>query len=256
MFNIFPVKAFSDNYIWTMVQGKTAVVVDPGDASPVIEFLENNELCLEAIIITHHHFDHSGGIEELTSKYNCPAYGPAGGHINGITKPLTDNEPFEVMGTTFEALATPGHTNDQLAYYSNDAGDPILFCGDTLFAGGCGRLFEGTPLQMQTSLNRFSSLPTNTKVYCGHEYTESNLVFALAVEPANKDILQRLEEVKILRNENKVTLPSLIELELKTNPFMRTNIESVKSSAEKYTGEILKSNSDVLGAIRSWKDNF
>ena len=256
MFNIFPVKAFSDNYIWTMVQGKTAVVVDPGDASPVIEFLETNELRLEAIIITHHHFDHSGGIQELTSKYDCPAYGPSGGHINGITKPLADNEPFEVVGTTFEALATPGHTNDQLAYYSNDAGDPILFCGDTLFAGGCGRLFEGTPLQMQTSLNRFSSLPMNTKVYCGHEYTESNLVFALAVEPANKDILQRLEEVKTLRNENKVTLPSLIELELKTNPFMRTNIESVKSSAEKYTGEILKSNSDVLGAIRSWKDNF
>ena len=233
MLNIFPIKAFSDNYIWTLVEGSNAFVVDPGDPSPVEEKLQEMNLNLQGIIITHHHFDHSGGIE-----------------------PLLDNEIVNVLGTEFKAMSTPGHTNDQLAYFHSKESNSILFCGDTLFAAGCGRLFEGTPAEMDQSLKRFSNLPKETQVFCGHEYTESNLIFAAEVEKDNEDIANRLKLVKKLREKDLVTLPSSIELELKTNPFMRVDVKSVIDAATNYSDTPLNSDSDVLGAIRDWKDNF
>ena len=256
MLKIIPIKAFTDNYIWTIIKGDQAIVVDPGDPKPVIDKLQELNLSLKQIMITHHHFDHSGGIEELQKTFDCPAYGPAGGHIKGITNPLDDNEHFNVFDQYFMAMATPGHTNDQLAYFCDSEPNPILFCGDTLFAAGCGRLFEGTPNQMHASLSRFSALPLNTLVYCGHEYTESNLNFAIEVEPNNLDIQNRIKEVKGLRNQNKVTLPSTIDLELKTNPFMRCDQENVIQAAVTYNASTNDSEAEILGIIRNWKDNF
>jgi hydroxyacylglutathione hydrolase len=256
MFKIIPIKAFSDNYIWTIIQGNEAIVVDPGDPKPVIEKLNELNLSLKQIMVTHHHFDHSGGVLELQKAFNCPAYGPKGGHIKGITNPLNDNEHFNVFDQYFMAMASPGHTNDQLAYFCESEPNPILFSGDTLFAAGCGRLFEGTPAEMHNTLSRFSALPLNTLVYCGHEYTESNLNFAIEVEPNNVDIQNRLTEVKSLRDQNKVTLPSTIELELKTNPFMRCDEENVIQAAIAYNATTDNSSVEVLGTIRNWKDNF
>ena len=256
MNKIIPIKAFSDNYVWTIIKGDEAIVVDPGDPKPVADKLQELNLSLKQIMITHHHFDHSGGIEELQKTFDCPAYGPAGGHIKGITHPLDDNEHFEVFDQYFMAMATPGHTDDQLAYFCDSVPNPVLFCGDTLFAAGCGRLFEGTPKQMHESLSRFAALPLNTSVYCGHEYTESNLNFALEVEPNNQDVIKRIDEVKNLRESNQVTLPSTIELELKTNPFMRCDQENVIQAAKNYSAGSGESPAEVLGTIRDWKDNF
>jgi len=257
MLEIFPIRAFSDNYIWTLVKGEKAIVVDPGDPKPVLETFNKLNLDLKSIIITHHHFDHSGGIQELKDHFECDVYGPSGGHIQGINFPLNDNEEFELLGKKFIALSTPGHTLDQLAYYSDEAfSEPVLFCGDTLFSAGCGRIFEGTPLQMHESLSRFSVLPVNTKVYCGHEYTQSNLTFAIAVEPDNQFIKDKIEEVDKLRKLDKETLPSDLASELKINPFMRCEEKTVIDAAVNYSGSELKEPHEVLGAIRDWKDNF
>ena len=257
MLEIFPIKVLSDNYVWTLVQGKEAIVVDPGDAAPVAETLNELKLDLKSIIITHHHFDHTGGIQSLKDKYKCEVYGPGGGHIQGISSPLSDNEEFEVLGKKFIALATPGHTLDQLAYYSEEAcSEPILFSGDTLFSAGCGRIFEGTPLQMYESISRFSVLPDNTKVYCGHEYTQSNLAFAITVEPDNQFIKDKIKEVNTLREQNRETLPSDIGSELQINPFMRCEEQTVIDAATNYLGSELKKPYEVLSAIRDWKDNF
>ena len=257
MFEIFPIRALSDNYVWILVEGEQAIIVDPGEAKPVLETFNELKLNLKGIIITHHHFDHTGGIQELKDHFNCDVFGPGGGHIQGISNPLNDNEEFDLLGKKFIALATPGHTLDQLAYYSDEAcSEPILFCGDTLFSAGCGRIFEGTPLQMHESISRFSILPENTKVYCGHEYTQSNLAFAIAVEPDNQFIKNKIEEVNKLRESDKETLPSDIGSELKINPFMRCEEKTVIDAATNYSGNQLKEPHEVLGAIRDWKDNF
>ena len=257
MIEIFPIKALSDNYVWTLIEGEQAIVVDPGDAKPVLETFDKLKLNLKSIIITHHHYDHTGGIGELKNYFNCDVLGPAGGHIEGINYPLNDNEEFELLGKKFIALATPGHTMDQLAYYSDEAcSEPILFCGDTLFSAGCGRVFEGTHLQMYNSLSRFTNLAGNTKVYCGHEYTQSNLAFALTVEPENQFIKDKIEEVKKLRAVDKETLPSDISSELKINPFLRCDEKTVLDAAIKYSGSEINEPHEVFGAIRDWKDNF
>ena len=257
MFEIFPIRALSDNYVWILVEGEQAIIVDPGEAKPVLETLNELKLNLTGIIITHHHFDHTAGIQEVKDHFNCDVYGPEGGHIQGIDSPLKDNEEFELLGKKFIALSTPGHTLDQLAYYSDEAcSEPILFCGDTLFSAGCGRIFEGTPLQMYESLSRFSTLPVNTKVYCGHEYTQSNLTFASTVEPENEFIKDKIDEVNKLRELGKETLPSDLASELKMNPFMRCKEKTVIDAATNYSGNELKEPHEVLGAIRDWKDNF
>jgi len=256
MFVIFPIRAFSDNYIWTLIKDEEVTVVDPGDPDPVITLLEERNLTLSNVIITHHHFDHTGGIKKLSEMYDCNIYGPSEGHIQGINKPIKDNQEFVISNTVFKAFATPGHTLDHLSYFVDQENDPFLLSGDTLFSGGCGRLFEGTPLQMYESLSKFTSLPINTKVYCTHEYTESNLKFALAVEPNNTDIKEKFSEVVQLRSQDKETLPSTIGEELKVNPFMRCNELVVKKAAENFSNEKLSEPHEILGSIRNWKDNF
>ena len=252
--NIEAIPAFSDNYIWALINGNSAAVVDPGDASAVENFLNINNLNLEAILITHHHFDHTGGILDLAAKWTPKVYGPKGGHIEGIDFELSENSNITVLSTEFHVFETPGHTLDHIAYYSE--GIDSLFCGDTLFSGGCGRLFEGTPLQMFDSLNKFSGLPEKTKVYCTHEYTLSNLTFALEVEPNNLNLKNYFKEVIALRNSNKMSLPSSISLENKINPFLRTSVNQVKENAEIYANKKNLQPVEVLAAIRDWKDNF
>ena len=252
--NIEAIPAFSDNYIWILIKDKSAAVVDPGDASAVESFLSKNNLSLESILITHHHFDHTGGITDLASKWNPKVYGPKGGHIKGIDSELSENSKITILDTEFHIFETPGHTLDHIAYYSKEIGS--LFCGDTLFSGGCGRLFEGTPLQMFDSLKKFSGLPEETKVYCTHEYTLSNLKFAIEVEPKNKDLLEYYNQVVKMRDEDEYTLPSTIEKELNINPFLRSAEEEVRKSAEIYSSQAKLNDIDVLATIRAWKDNF
>ena len=255
MFEIFPLRAFSDNYIWTLLKDNEVTAVDPGDAKPVISFLEKRDLTLSNILITHHHYDHTGGIQALVELYNCEVYGPTGGHIEGINTSLTEGDVIEISGIEFSIFSTPGHTLDHISYFA-DIDVPLLFCGDTLFSGGCGRLFEGTPEQMFNSLNKFSVLPSNTQVFCTHEYTESNLTFAVEVEPDNEDLNERLNEVREMRREDKITLPSTISTELKINPFLRCHREEVIQAAQSYSQTSVSKDEEVLGVIRNWKDNF
>ena len=255
------INAFSDNYIWliTRPDSRAAFVVDPGDATPVRRVLEIRQLQLAGIIVTHHHSDHTGGIAELAETGNVTVYGPANSNIQGITHALQDQDIVTILGHEFSVLSVPGHTLDHIAYFHH--GDqPLLFCGDTLFSAGCGRLFEGTPRQMSESLNKFKQLPSKTKVYCAHEYTRENLGFARAVEPDNKIIRNCIEEVNALRQAGKATVPSSIEREKQINPFLRTEHPAVISAAINHDPEqLLTRNSvchDVLKVIREWKDNF
>ena len=255
MFEILPLRAFSDNYIWTLIKDDEVTVVDPGDPSPVKEFLIDKPLTLKNILITHHHFDHTGGIEDLSKNFDCDVYGPEGDHINGITKTLSEGDQFQISNTTFHVLSTPGHTLDHLSFFTNDK-QPLLFSGDTLFFGGCGRLFEGTPQQMFQSLSKFSELTPDTQVFCGHEYTESNLNFAAEVEPCNAELSNKLDEVRELRKKDKITLPSSIATELNVNPFMRCKEAGVIKAAQEYSQTNVSQGDEVLEVIRNWKDNF
>ena len=255
MLEIFAIPAFTDNYIWALRKDKQLVVVDPGDPNAVQDILLKENLDLIAILITHWHPDHTGGLLELSKEKAIPVYGPKGGHIEGITNELGENDQITILGNTFKVFETPGHTLDHISYFS-DQENPILFCGDTLFSGGCGRLFEGTPTQMYNSLSKFSSLPEETKVFCTHEYTLSNLNFAVEVEPTNKELLKYYEEVSNKRNNNEITLPSNIKLEKNINPFLRSSESSIKKSAEKYSSKSNLDNIETLSVIRSWKDNF
>ena len=255
MLEIFAIPAFTDNYIWALRKEKQLVVVDPGDPNAVKDVLLKDNLDLIAILITHWHPDHTGGLLELSKEKEIPVYGPKGGHIEGITNELGENDQITILGNTFKVFETPGHTLDHISYFS-DQENPILFCGDTLFSGGCGRLFEGTPTQMYNSLSKFSSLPEETKVFCTHEYTLSNLNFAVEVEPTNKELLKYYEEVSNKRNNDEITLPSNIKLEKNINPFLRSSESSIKKSAEKYSSKSNLDNIETLSVIRSWKDNF
>lgn len=253
---IDPVPAFNDNYIWIIREQDdgTCLIVDPGDAEPVIEFLETHGLQPEALLITHHHYDHTGGIKELVQKYSCPVYGPEYEDIEGITYPLRHGDSISLAGgrLNFEILHCPGHTLGHIAFYAK----PYLFCGDTLFAGGCGRMFEGDPINFLKSLEMLADLPSDTRVYCAHEYTEANLKFAMAVEPENTVLKKRQQSVKTLRKTGQPTVPSLLSDELQTNPFLRCHTDSVKAAAEKKSGNALTQPSDVFAIVRDWKDHF
>lgn len=253
---IHAVPAFSDNYLWTLVRGADAVVVDPGDGAVVQAFLEARQLQLRAILITHHHPDHIGGLALLRERWDVPVYGPAAeaGKIKLLTATLDDGAALEVLGERYEIMALPGHTLGHIAYYS--AQGRRLFCGDTLFSAGCGRLFEGTPQQMHASLSRLGALPGDTAVYCTHEYTQSNLRFALAVEPDNAALQARDAEVARLREAGQPSLPSRIDAELRFNPFLRSAVPAVRAAAEAQAGVALEDEVEVFAALRRWKDGF
>ena len=255
MINIEPIKAFDDNYIWLMTTNEGSIVIDPGECINLLKTIEQKNIKLDAVLITHHHYDHTGGIEELLIKYpNLKVYGP-NNNIDSIKSRLIDGELLNVIGIDFEIIEIPGHTLDHIAYFANIKNSPILFCGDTLFAGGCGRVFEGTFDQMYESLMKLKKLPQNTRIYCGHEYTINNLKFAKAVEPDNVDLITRYNDVLDLRKNNIPTLPSTLLIELKTNPFLRADKNNVQNIISKKfkTGINEK---EIFSALRQWKDNF
>ena len=255
MIKIESIEAFTDNYIWLVTTNEGSIVIDPGESSKTINFLEDNQLNLKAILITHHHFDHTGGINEILSHYPVDVFGPFNNGIENINKKLKDGDRINVIGIEFEIIEIPGHTLDHIAFYSENNGSPILFCGDTLFAGGCGRVFEGTFDQMHESLNRLKILPENTSIYCGHEYTLSNLKFAKEVEPFNQNTLSRYNKVLKLREKGSPSLPSLLSAELKTNPFLRSDIKEVQENIS-IKFKTAKEQKEIFKALRSWKDNF
>lgn len=253
MLTISPIAAFSDNYIWHLQRDGQDWVVDPGDAEPVSTALRKREL--DGILVTHHHWDHTGGIPDLVAKYHCPVYGP--GSIEGVTHPLAAGESCEVLGFPVSVIDVPGHTLDHLALLLHESdGQTHLFCGDTLFAAGCGRLFEGTPAQMYSSLGKLSALPPETRVYCAHEYTLPNLRFATAAEPGNRAVQNRLTEVETLRANDEVTLPSTIGEELATNPFLRCHIPALARQASNHGAAENPDEVEVFAYLRRWKDNF
>lgn len=254
MEEIIGLPAFSDNYIWLLRQGDRVAVVDPGDAAPVMKAVEALGCHLTAILITHHHTDHIGGVAELLAWKPVPVYGPASESIACIDRPLApgDRVRLDELSAEFEVLDAGGHTLGHIVY----VGENTLFSGDTLFAGGCGRIFEGTPLQMWQSLSRIAALPPATQVYCAHEYTASNLKFARAVEPDNRLLRERAAEVARLRAAGHPTVPTSIGLELETNPFLRVREPAVIAAAEDFRGHALQGDVEVFAALREWKNVF
>ena len=237
---------------------RQAVVVDPGDAAPVLAALDAQGLALAAILVTHHHTDHVGGLAGLRSRLQGPVYGPARESIPQPCVPLTDGDSIQALGLDFQVIDVPGHTAGHIAYFLRSPGNdqaPVLFCGDTLFSGGCGRLFEGTPTQMHRSLGRLAELPGDTRVCCAHEYTESNLRFALAVEPGNAALADYARSCRRLRAQGLPTLPSRIALEQAINPFMRCDAPEVIAAAQA-RGAADSSGPAVLASLRAWKNGF
>ncbi|MGQ0752624.1 MAG: hydroxyacylglutathione hydrolase [Betaproteobacteria bacterium] len=253
-YEVIPLRAFSDNYIWTIRDRQCAAVVDPGDAAPVLDYLRGEHLRLVAILNTHHHADHVGGNGALLAHASVPVFGPFDPRIPDLTKRLADGDRIRLphFDIELEVVEIPGHTRSHIAFH----GAGMLFCGDTLFAAGCGRLFEGTPQQMHDSLSRLMRLDASTRVYCGHEYTATNIRFARAAEPGNRSLVELEEHVRKLRDQDLPTLPSTIAQEKATNPFVRCSEPEVVETASRYAGRPLKDPVSVLGAIREWKNNF
>ncbi len=261
--SIVPVRAFKDNYIWLLVRGSEAVAVDPGDAAPVEEVLRTRGLRLGAILLTHHHADHVGGVASLVAARADAmpqVYGPAGEPIAHVQTRLREGDRvvLDTLGIAFDVLDVPGHTRGHIAYFAPpDPGrtEPILFCGDTLFAAGCGRLFEGTAEQMHASLMKLAALPAETAVYCAHEYTLANLRFARAAEPDNADVAAREVRAKATRDADEPTVPSTIALERATNPFLR-DAPALRAAAARHATGADGSALATFAALRQWKDSF
>jgi hydroxyacylglutathione hydrolase len=254
MFEVRAIPAFRDNYIWALTNDNgDVVVVDPGEAQPVESHLDEHGQRLAGILITHHHPDHVGGVTRLTAGRDIPVWGPAEERIPARTHALSEGDQvtLEVLdGLTLDVIDVPGHTSGHIAYH----GGGILLAGDALFAGGCGRLFEGTPAQMRASLAKLRELPETTWLYCGHEYTQANLNFAMAVEPENEALNERYNQVVRWRSEGRITLPSQLGTEFATNPFLRWDQPSVRNSATKQAGKELSSADEVFATVRRWKD--
>jgi hydroxyacylglutathione hydrolase len=284
MLTLIPIPAFADNYLWMLHDGKRALVVDPGDAAPVSRYLKEHALQLEAILVTHHHADHTGGVDELREATGAKVYGPAAERIPEPYEPLREGDSITAMGLDFQVIEVPGHTSGHIAFFcaptlftscntlppegadlarggpslrplQNANKRPLLFCGDTLFSGGCGRLFEGTPAQMLASLDKLAALPGDTCVCCTHEYTLSNLRFALAVEPGNAALAEYHAQCIQLREHDKPTLPTSIAQELLINPFLRTRQAAVKTAALHFDAAA-HDDTSVFAAIRQWKNQF
>ena len=275
MISISPVPIFNDNYVWLIEhQNGNACVVDPGDAAPIKKVLEAKDLTLTSILVTHHHWDHTGGIEQLVAAYeNVAVYGPKSNRIPQITHTRQDKDKIDIFGDLsllFNIIAVPGHTREHIAYFADAHNNdkhthvdeqyklrrPILFCGDTLFAGGCGRLLGGTAEQLLSSLKTLSTLPANTQIYCTHEYTLANLAFAEAVEPSNLLLKARVDNESVKRDQGKTTLPSSIELELETNPFLRCAQMEVAATINQHWKQSWQSEQKLFTGLRLWKDNF
>ena len=257
MLRVTPVRAFTDNYIWLIHSPRDparVVAVDPGDAKPVERLLAERELTLAGLLITHHHGDHVGGVTELLQERDIPIFGPASETIPGNPRRLREGEHarFAELELDFAVLDVPGHTAGHIAYVGHGA----VFCGDTLFSAGCGRLFEGTPEQMHASLSKLAALPAETLVYCAHEYTLSNLRFGMAVEPHNPAVASYLAHCQQLRARDEATLPSDIRRERNVNPFLRCDEKNVKHAAEAHAARGLQSQPEVFAVIRQWKDSF
>jgi hydroxyacylglutathione hydrolase len=254
---ITAIPAFKDNYIWAVhsLHQHAIVVVDPGDASPVFAYLQAKKLDLYAILITHHHLDHSGGIPQLKDHFpEVKVYGPANEMITGITHPLKEGDTisFADFGLSLKILDIPGHTKGHIAYYN----DEILFCGDTLFSCGCGRLFEGTPTQMLNSLSKIQQLSSSTLMYCGHEYTKANIQFAKMVDPTNTNLDKRLAEVEECLANFRPSLPISLESEFLTNPFLRVNTKEIIRSVQKHWNLEQNDPINIFSHLREWKNQF
>lgn len=254
MTEVVALPAFEDNYIWILRSGEYAAAVDPGDASPVLEFLRREGLRLVAILATHHHGDHIGGNEDLLRGHPVPVYGPRDARIPSVDHPLADGDRLNLplLGLELQVLEVPGHTRSHIAYFGAGA----LFCGDTLFGCGCGRLFEGTPAQMHGSLRRLASLPPSTRVHCAHEYTLANIRFALTVDPDNAALRAREAATRRLRAAGQPSVPSTMGEELATNPFLRCSDRAVIAAAERYAGCLLGDEISVFASLREWKNGF
>jgi hydroxyacylglutathione hydrolase len=256
--SLLTIPAFEDNYLWLLHDGNHAIVVDPGDASPIQAKLAELNLKLEAILVTHHHADHVGGVNALRDATGAQVYGPAFEVIPEPVQRVGAGETVSLLGIEFEVFEVPGHTSGHIAYFHKGSAlqpTPLLFCGDTLFSGGCGRLFEGTPAQMLASLTSLAALPDETLVCCAHEYTLSNLKFALAVDGANADLIAYEAECQAKRAANIPTIPSRIGIEKKINPFLRSHTASITASVQQFDAAA-KSSTDIFAALRQWKNNF
>lgn len=263
LLNVTPIAAFSDNYIWLLEcnETKQAVVIDPGDSRAVLEHLQQRQIELTGIWITHHHPDHVGGVELLQKQSPVAVWGPLGSPAQALFgHTLSAGQEVAIGPHRFTVLAIPGHTLDHIAYYSPSSS--MLFCGDTLFAGGCGRVFEGTFEQMHSSLQQLAALPQETAVYCAHEYTLANLIFARAADPNNIALKERQRHAVSLRESDIPTLPSTIGLELTTNPFLRCQLETMAQTLAEplqnagFDSAQLATGAQRFAALRQWKDNF
>jgi hydroxyacylglutathione hydrolase len=253
MNKIIPIPAFNDNYIWLIINSQhQAIVIDPGDSTPVLNYCKQKCITLTHILITHHHADHTGGVKELVLASGATVYAPENTELTYCDHRLQDQDRIQIPSHELEfiAIATPGHTLDHICYYTFGH----LFSGDTLFAGGCGRIFEGTPQMMYQSLQKLCQIPKETRLYCAHEYTLNNLKFAHHIEPDNAVIQQRLASVKQLRQQKQTTLPSIMESEYKTNPFIRC--QHLTDAASRHSGQKVTDPASVFEIIREWKNNF
>lgn len=255
---LIPLPAFSDNYFWLLHDGQRALVVDPGAAQPVLTALQDQHVQLQAILVTHHHPDHTGGVDALRAATGAAVFGPAHERMPEPLRRLAGGEQLECLGLRWRVIDVPGHTAGHIAYFCTDVdGAPLLFCGDTLFSGGCGRLFEGSPAQMLASLDTLAALPAGTRICCAHEYTLSNLKFAAAVEPDNPVLAEYTTRAQALRLQDQPTLPSTIGLELEINPFLRTRHAAVIRAAQGFDADADAGDAvSVFAALRRWKNQY